>query len=621
MISIRWPIAILTGALGGWMVARSGGYGETPTPQSEPQSAGLVAQLRQSAQARDGTRSGAKSDGAAVAQRVDRDLATAQELTARISQATADELPGLFKELSRFPYRTLVRDLAEAALWQRCIETGPLEAVEWIRRDTGGYVVSFSAAWLRHDKEAAGKWLRDAKLSESDMSFILHYCNLNASPDFQTELLMDAFQPDSIFSGVLLNYSLQVLANRDPAAAQRLFASLPPDHPLRGDVAKLISQTLARTDFEAARAWAMELPAGLREDALYSAMAQAVYRDPDRIRQELESTTLPEGRLCMLRGSLIGALSDRDPLAALEYLRSLPDAAAREARCSFSVPDVPLATLHALWGEWQRAGLDFTLNWKGRDAVADLRAFSVLPDGHEKFSVLLSLLESQQIWEKISPEDISGLPDGASAQLARKGFNVALRNGDVEAARGWAAVMADPSDVDFIDVARQAAAASDPAMSQLGKELLSNLSPDGRATLGFLQSRAVLEQEGPQAARDYVFALPESDRPLAFTILMSIGLSEDETAVMQWQQDIPSGPLQDSYASGLARHYALTDPTAALRWVRSIEDPEARQREVSQFAELLLGDDFTTGSQVLDQAGLSADELTVVEEVKRSVKP
>lgn len=620
MISLRWPIAILTAALGGWIVARGYVPAESRTRNAETRPAGLAVQLRQSAREHAGAGKAVAHSAASVALRVDGDLAAAQEIAARIGAASAGELPGLFAEVNRLPWRSLVRDLAQAALWERCIETGPLEAAEWIKRDAGAHYSEFASAWLIQDQQAASDWLRGENPGEAKLNYILHYANLSASPSLHLALLTDALQPDSLFAGCRLYYSLYLLANRDPAAARRLFESMGPDHPLRGDLAENIAENLAGTNFDTAREWAMQLPEGMREEALYSAMQQAVFCDPERIRRELENTTLPDNRLRDLRRSLIGVLSFRDPEAALEYMRGLPDKAAAESRISFSVPDAPIATLHALWGEWKRAGLDFTMDWNGRDAVSDLRFLSSLPDGPDRTALLDKLMGSSQSWEGLTPADASRLPGEIAGRVAEKRFSNALQRGDVQAAREWSSHFPDPADTRFIETARSAAASPDPAMSQLGQELVSRVPAEKLEILGLIKAQVVFEAEGMDAARNYVLAFPPSERELAFNAIVDRGLEEDESRVAQWQQDIPPGPLQDSYAAAVASHYALTDPSAALTWVRTISSPEERQAAVGRLAQQLLEDDYHSGVQFLDQAGLSAEEQALVEARKIAVK-
>lgn len=622
MSFLRWPLAILTGALAGWLAARSQ-PAAAPPPAGPPGAEALLSTRLRQAAADSPARPGAQPPtGSAILQRVDGELTAAQAMVERIAASGPDALPALFREIRALPHDTLERALAESAFWQRCVETDPEAAAAWLGKEPTDSMRTLGAAWLRKDRAAALAWLQEQSFDPSVVVGMVNETLPSLSAPELADLLAAAIQPDSVLRKAELNAALYELANKDPAQAQRLFEGLPADHPHRGKLAKTIAQNLAAGDFDTAKAWVDRLPPGPdKEVALHAALSQAVFREPERVRQEIDSGAVPESRKLYLQQSVAAALVSRDPAAAHAYLKTLPDASISDARFSLAAADLPIATLHALQAEMARAGIAPTFDWTGRDAVADLKAAAALPEGPATEQFLVVLEESLLRQGNAAPADIAALPAASRSRLALQGLELARQSGDAAAARAWAEAVPDPGDFGVIQLAAEIARSEDPALRGVGTGLLERMPTEARGALVEFQARQHYRGGGAAAARDYVLALPAAEQAPALQNLMEEALQEGDTAVLGWAGQLPAGPAGDAYAGSLAAHYAGTDPAAALAWTRSIADPAVRQAALTRLAGTVLRDDYHSGLQFLDGAALSPEEQAVVQQQKGTITP
>lgn len=626
MSSFRWPLAILTGALGGWLAARSHSDAAPPHAGAANPAGTLSARLRQAA-ADSPVRPGERTQAAsAILQRVDGELAASQALVERIAASGADALPALFREIRNLPHDSMERVLAWAAFWQRCVETDPLAAAAWVRKDAPYSLSTLAAYWLRIDRAAAMAWIREQPFDSSDSSFLLCEALSTLVPSAQTDLLADILQPDSGLAEANPHSAIYELAKKDPAEAQRLFESLPGDNPHRGKLAKTIAQNLAARDFDTAKAWVDQLPPGpMREDALRAALSQAVFRDSQRVLHELETAQLPAAWKKPLKQSVAAALASRDPQAALNFLKTLPDDPNEGQKFDLALPDLPVATLQALMTEWKRVGMSVDLDWTGRDPAADLKAAEALPEGPGREQLLRAAEGALLRRGNPSPEDIAALPAASRSRLAKEGLELAWQSGNAQTARAWAASFPelDYGDYYLIKQADEMTRSEDPAMSRIGAELLQRVSPSryARDILARIQAESRYHSGGAEEAREYALSLPPAEQATALGVLMSQARVEGDPAVLGWAGQFPPGPASDAYAGSLSMHYATTDPAAALTWARSIGEPEVRKVTIAALAGKLLADDYHTGLQFLAQAGLSPEEQAAVELQKAEIKP
>ena len=571
----RWILPVAAGVGAGWLMALGPEAPAVPVSAQNARPSVAVASLRQGNAPVISSNDAPRNKAAAIA---DRELASAEDLIARIVTAGPEELRRLYGEVTVSP-DTVAKLLARTALYQRWVETDPAGGLKWLLAEDSGSERQLLATWLRMDQPAATAWAQahPAVNPWVDVKF-------SASAEELRDIMQAALANPQAFSAPNgSRFPLDMLAQLDPAAAQALFASVAADDPRRARMASVVGDGMASADPVAALAWlrSQNLTAGY-EDALARVLMRGAWKHPDAVLHELESCGLPAQQMGEVRDVIAASLAQNGPAALQAYLSALRDNSI--ARGSYSgvtgmkAGNLSLVDMHALMQQMQRTGARVesgsVWDWTGRDPARELTAISALPDDESRARLVESLRQAAVLSGSLpKPEDVASLPESVRSKLALDFASVARVTGDESLALKWldlapAAVIAERLRKPVEDY-------SSPAHEEA--QLLYERLPPGERSSCTAGVAAQIARNAPDKALAWAATLPPGDQPAAWEGIADGMARANESAVAAWVQSLPDDATRDGAVRSLSIRLVESDPDAALTWSLTIRDEEMRR--------------------------------------------
>jgi hypothetical protein len=598
----RWIIPIAVGTAAGWLAGLAQSAYFPPGPRMAATPARIPPGAAQASLPVPLQVSSGKADALQLA---DQALADAETLLARIMDAGPAELPGLWEAMKKLPFRSIEQRLAEAAIFQRWIEVGPVEGIAWLTSSGNtSEIEKFVGRWIRTDAPAATAWLE----AHPDPNQMADLWAAWSGSDDELKQYAEAFTSRPALGGGLKNIarSMVRLAENDPAWAIAFFEKLPPESQQLADVAEAIARGMSYQDVGKAFDWAKSLPEGkTRDKALASALCWGAANHPEQVAELLKTVNLPDDDLANSRGRVASALGDKSPQAMRDFLRSLPDGCLAESWFTHHInnpSDQSLAGLQETLTELTRTGMKDTrisIQWQNRDSAKDAASLAALPDGPAKTVMLDRWAQAAQLGPDYrKTEVVAALPESIRGSVAAKLLPIAFQQGDQATVRTYWGFLSEPERTALLS---QGVPTADVPFMQ---SLIATLprGQQGAPSVGLAKSWAL---DDPAAASNWAAQLPPGDQPGAFAGIAESYAASDESAAARWVESMSSGPVRDAAASGLVTTLAANDPDSALIWAKSIADEPRRHQALETLARSWVASDSESAAGAAATAAFS----------------
>lgn len=498
----------------------------------------------------------------------------------------AEAMPGAVNEAMQLPLTH--RNMALGVLFARWAELDPAAAVKY----TQLLPKSANAGFLR--RTALNAW------AEQDFAAALTWAQALEKGDVRNDSL-------AAVAGQL--------AKRDPSGALKLISENFAGRDAANAYDNVFS-AWAETDFANAYAAAQGITdPGMRVRAMRAALNQKVESDPRTVLEALRTAKLSElrwdiGNRAMSRWlerdlnaardyamalpagemrdqgiqTVARELARRDPRAGLDWLRDLPDTGSRDD------------AIQALFS-----------SWAGSDSKAALEGARGLPEGRLRDNALSQLAQNlvdtdlsaalgllkelpaggptdnayQQVawrWARTDPKGAAEwfIDNGSENNRWAIGqiVNEWARN-DPDAALKWASALPDSREQkgDLVGQVLANLVRNNPtdAIEQFGK-----LAPAQQASAaGNVASNWAWRD--PAAAAKWATGLKDdAARTNAFGSVAGTWGNRDPAAATRWLETLPTGGARDSAVQSFASNVAHRDPEGALAWALTIGDAGKR---------------------------------------------
>ncbi|HTL72064.1 MAG TPA: alanine-zipper protein [bacterium] len=337
-------------------------------------------------------------------------------------------------------------------------------------------------------------------------------------------------------------------AHNDPQAAIQ-FAAQHPE--LSGEVLGGIADAWSQSDVTAAASWVESLPDGEKKDAALLALASATAERAPKMAAKLctlLTTTQPKAEAIQ---SIAGSFAGSDITGAVEWACGLKDDATRQSA---------LSALTEPWAETDPKGMvTYALSLPPGDAQTQYLtaachqlAIHDLPETMELLKPLSDEALRQNILEQAgrdcdlsqinqAAKFIAALPPGADQKAAIRGLVANWASADPQTAVNW--LMSFPE---------------------------TNAQPEQVQSV--LKPWALTE---PAMAAKWLASLPAgtAGEGMFTAFLEGAGAKYPEYAA-QWTQSVTDEAQRQKYQLQIAAQWMKTDPSAALKWIDSLNLPE-----------------------------------------------
>ena len=498
----------------------------------------------------------------------------------------ADDMAGAVNEAMRLPLSH--RNMALGVLFARWAELDPASAVQYAQllpksANAGFLRRTALTAWAEQNFDAALAWAKTLEKGEARNDSI------------------------AVVAGQL--------AKRDPNAALKLIGENFAGRDA-GAAYDNVFSAWAETDFASAYAAAQGLTdPGMRTRAMRAALGQKVETDPRLVIESIRTAKLSElrwdlGNRAMSRwaerdlnaardyalGLPAGELRDqqmqtvaremarRDPRGAIEWLRNLPEDSSRD---------------EALQGLFSA--------WAGSDSKAALEAARDLPEGRMRDSAMSQLAQNLVDTDiKTTLAILKELPAGGPAENAQQQVAWRWARVDPKGAAEWFVDNVGENNRWVINQVLSEWSRNDPEAAlqwasslpnsrenkgELIGSVLSNLVRSSPAEAVAQFDKLPAEQQAsaapnlagswawrdPAAAAKWVTGLKNEDtRTSAIGNIASSWGNRDVAGATRWLETLPAGNTRDVAVQSFASSVAQKDPEGAIAWAMTIGDQGKR---------------------------------------------
>jgi|GEM_PF-729576 len=353
--------------------------------------------------------------------------------------------------------------------------------------------------------------------------------------------------------------AISQLATKDPRAALTLYQSdkaQSSDSRHDGTISMIFHQW-AQRDPEAARAAALELTGGQQEQALVTILSSFTQKDPKAAWEYAKSLPETGESYNDPRVRVIQMWANADPASALEAASSIKKSTTRDAAVSSVV------------SAWSRTDFDAALNY----------ALSI-PGPTQRSDVFRSLsADSGANREKLLTAALDYMPPGNSfQQVVSQVFSSWASEDPAKAAK---AVFKLPPGQVLSNAASQVA--SDWAQSGNKVEVLNWVKrlPEGNTRLSSIDSVfRHWASEDSAAAQAALANLSASERDRATRAIASGWSQKDPQAVLGWSQSLATEDLRNEVVREAMNQWANEDPEGAAQKISQL--PESAQGRAMQ---------------------------------------
>lgn len=375
---------------------------------------------------------------------------------------------------------------------------------------------------------------------------------------------------------------------------------------------KMVSPQLVSRDasvLQFFKEYGLDTGTPLTADKMKEAMLLAI-RESDPVKSQLMFARLMEeltpenapAALAMIRENVGGGMEGMRYMGMLAYKWGEVD------------PTTAMAELSKGEDRGGRMGQTLALSgWAAKDpkaAMAWLQAFD--GDDREKEWMGMSLVNGLA---KSSPEEamkyaLSMKDEGSRARAAETIAREMIRAGGTEKATAWLASITDPDMKRgaFQTVSEQLLR-SDPAKAA---EYIKQHAGEDYAKGAVASLANSLARKDVNQALEFAGGLTGESQARAYGSIFNQWLDKDRGAgaadVAKYVEGMPAGPAKDAGARQLAEQAMRQDPTTAIAWASSIQDPETRQDTLVDAARRYMMRDPQGAAAWLAQSGLSAED-------------
>ncbi|MDQ3621384.1 MAG: hypothetical protein M3463_02705 [Verrucomicrobiota bacterium] len=356
------------------------------------------------------------------------------------------------------------------------------------------------------------------------------------------------------------------------------------DRELRSQVTSSAISNWANRDPQAALTYVRTLPLSEQNRHIQSVISGLARRDIAEARRVLEE--MPEGRA---RSSALNALMSawigEDANAAMTYAKSLPEGTARVSAISQVAQQV-----------------------SERDHMAALELAQLLPAGSQRRSVMYQVASR---WGRSDPKAAAEYflqnPTGDDAyDSPLQSIAQSWASSNPRELLEWGRALPDEKQRNaIVSQAISGLARNDPTTA--ARELAQMSGPAQGNAAGNLAS--TWANHDPAAAASWAASLPEGEaRTRAFSSLVNQWADIELPAATQWLESLPASKSRDSAVRAFASRVAESDPEAALAWAGTIADASARTSAVEQATRNWLRNDKTAATAWIQTTPLLDDK-------------
>ena len=522
------------------------------------------------------------------------------------------------------PYR---RRAYRAALIADWAEKDPQAALVYLLEKDGSMVSQMMREWMRTDPHAAlngilaaGPKGRNALRGlQSDVATLL--------PHRLAEIVSALPKSDNRWD-TSTQTAFTRLAKTDPLAAKAAAEAV--TGPMKGQALTGVAAVLAENDGAGALTWAEAIPPGdLRNAALRGVLIGWARKDPVAALSRID--LVPPGGEEMSFGSDIGSQVLREAAgsdweATIQWLTDNPGKLGQ-------------ASIHGLQGAFSQRLI--------RDPAATLRELTTT-----QFPGLLNVFGSAVINDGYATRDavwswLEGQPPSTTTQAIRQSLLSAI---------AWKEPYVALEFLDKIpDTPENAALLRQSGMSLLNggerAELLESLLEKASAKIrphllegafnfaeGFMgrepqkwvqrlnelpeQQRQSAAQglarawavTDPTAAAEWSLTLPDGQKPLALRSAVSTWAQSEPQDAAAWINQQPKDLARDAATQSLVGVLAVSTPDSAWTWAMSIEDPSSRLQSLGYVYQRVRGKSPEAAEQLLQDPSLSPELVKAVRE-------
>ena len=411
-------------------------------------------------------------------------------------------------------------------------------------------------------------------------------------------------------------------AETDPLAAAR--AALTVENPSdRRSALKIVGQEWAERDPQAVLDWldTVQLSSYERESIRKSALAGISRRDPKAALEILAG--VDQGTRNRILPDTIRYLADKDPQAAIDWIRQAPDGYAKNKAMEEALGELaqkaPLETIEIAdnYPEMRENALVNAFGTLARndlpDAMERLKAY----EGDPVYSNLLRNLASSYAREKpeealawaldLPSEHRSQVLGSVVSNMSRVDPELAIKNLDK---------LATDENRSYHDSAVQNIASNWARRDPFAAAAWLQSLPDSNGkTNGISQVVHQLAEVDPVSAAEFLQTLPESPNKIqSISQVADQWARVDPVSASEWIGGLPAGPNRDAAASTLVNRIQRHDPERAIAWAESISDENNRNSHLRNVYRDWLRTDNTAALQSLAGSGLP-------DQMKRSLVP
>jgi hypothetical protein len=548
--------------------------------------------------------------------------------TARLMKSTATELPGIYMEMQALP------DVAEQ---QRML---PLLCARWAELDAPGGLAFFTQAKKEHKDSWGRIWLltewalRDPaaaydavmELPEKEAQGEL----LNVGTELMRENpekfwawfqkarkpLPGGWNDSDNWRKVAADHLEELLAMAGELAAAKPDGPEPPGRrsELNG-LYKLLAATMAGKDVSQALNWAKQQPEAVRNSALQGALGVVARETPEKIADSISLLKSEQIGANFFNGSgageligvAMGKLTERDPVAAVEWLRAniaklgddshealqkLQEGLASAMRDGKLTPQqafnavraakeeneyIRLNVLRQMWKGLPADQLAATAEWlKGVDSKS-ARGYAmrgILPEWMALDQEAALKFASELKDPGLAKEMFAGLVSNASNGLVSTQSERMAAALQMVPPEHRAQVLYDQVRMNYSDGMMDH---SPPFQGALMAAALEGLPPGETTDRAFIKVAETWGANDPQAA--LAWAGQQTDpglREKATGAAVAAWAREDAWGTSEWIDALPAGELRDNSSHHLARALRTEEPESAWTWAGSIGDPATR---------------------------------------------
>lgn len=504
----------------------------------------------------------------------------------------AEDMAGAVNEAMRLPLTH--RNMALGVLFARWAELDPASAVQYAqllpKSANAGFLRRTALnAWAEQNFDAALAWAKSLEKGEARNDSIAAVAGQLAKRD-----------PNAALQLIAENF-----AGRDASAAY-----------------DSVFSAWAETDFAGAYSAAQGLAdPGMRTRAMRAALGQKVETDPRLVIESIRNAKLSELRWD-LGNRAMSRWAERDLNAARDYALALPAGELRDQQLQTVAREMarrdPRAGLEWLRNLPEDSSRDEALqglfsSWAGSDSKAALEAARELPEGRLRDNALAQMAQNLVDTDiKTTLAILKELPTGGPSENAQQQIAWRWARVDPKGAAEWFAENAGENNRWVLSQVMSEWSRNDP---EAALQWTSSL-PDSRQNKGELIGNVLsnLVRNSPAEAVAQFDKLPAAQQASAAAGLAASWAWRDPAAAAKWVTSLKDEIARVTAIGNVASNWGNRDVNAAARWLETLPVGAPRDTAVQSFANSVVQKDpegavawaLTIGDQGKREGALSS---------------